>query len=50
MKAIINKTILAVCIGLLSIPAFGQDLQEAYQKTVDGIFSGIPTEKLLRVF
>ena len=46
MKAIINKTIFAVCIGLLSIPALGQDLRETYQKTVDRIFSGIPTEKI----
>jgi len=46
MKTTINKTVFAVCIGFISVSALGQDLREAYQKTVDGIFSGISSEKV----
>jgi len=46
MKTTIKKTVLAVCIGFITVSALGQDLREAYQKTVDGIFSGIPSEKI----
>ena len=45
MKSTVCK-IIAVCISLLSIQASGQDIQKAYQKAVDGIFSGIPAEKV----
>jgi len=46
MRAFVSKTVLAACIGVLSIPAFGQDVQEAYQRAVDKIFSGIPVQKV----
>jgi len=46
MRTKISKTLFTVCIGLLSVPALGQDLREAYQKAVDEIFSGISSEKV----
>jgi len=46
MKTIVNKTFLAVCTCLLSLSALGQDTQNAYQKALDQIFSGISSEKI----
>jgi len=46
MKTTTSKTIVAIYIAFLSIPAFGQDIENAYRKAVDGIFSGIPAEKI----
>jgi len=46
MKTIKNKIILSITIGLLSMSIFGQDVREVYQKTVNDIFSNIPSEKI----
>ena len=46
MKTSINKTILVLCMGIMSLSVFGQELRNAYQKAVDNIFSGIPSEKV----
>jgi hypothetical protein len=46
MKTTIYKTVLAVCIGFIIVPAFGQEVKESYLKEMDKIFSGIPVEKV----
>ena len=46
MRTTITKTILDVFIGFLCVPAFGQEMKEAYLRAVDKMFSGIPANKV----
>jgi len=46
MRAIVTKTVVGVCIGVLSIPVFGQEVRDAYQKAVEKKISGIPVQKV----
>ena len=46
MKTTAIKTFIAVLMGFLFMPTYGQEVREAYLKTMDKIFSGIPVEKV----
>ena len=46
MKTTIRKTFFTLCVGILSVHAFGQEIREVYQQAIDKAFSGIPAEKV----